>query len=43
MTMSFQLPSSLSLTALPVGTAVDFSFLPVDGGYRLIAIATARQ
>ncbi|CAI0709980.1 copper-binding protein [Serratia proteamaculans] len=43
MIMSFQLPSSPLLTALPVGTAVDFSFLPVDGGYRLIAIATARQ
>ncbi|MGQ8776296.1 copper-binding protein [Serratia sp. NA_112.1] len=42
MTMSFQLPSSPSLTALPVGTEVDFSFLPVDGGYQLIAIAAAR-
>lgn len=43
MTMSFQLPSSPLLTALPVGTAVDFSFLPVDGGYQLVAVAAARQ
>jgi len=43
MTMSFQLPSSPSLTALPAGTAVDFSFLPVDGGYQLVAVAAARQ
>lgn len=42
MTMSFLLPSSPSFAALPVGTAVDFSFLPIDGGYRLIAIAAAR-
>jgi len=25
-----------------VGTEVDFSFLPIDGGYQLIAIAAAR-
>jgi Cu(I)/Ag(I) efflux system protein CusF len=43
MTMSFLLPSSPSLTVLPVGTAVDFSFLPIDGGYQLIAIAATRQ
>ncbi len=43
MTMSFQLPSSPLLTALPVGTAVDFSFLSVDGGYQLVAVAAARQ
>ena len=43
MTMSFQLPSSPLLTALPVGTAVDFSFLPVDGGYQLVAVAATRQ
>ncbi|WP_099065664.1 copper-binding protein [Serratia sp. BW106] len=43
MTMSFQLPSSPLLTALPAGTAVDFSFLPVDGGYQLVAVAAARQ
>lgn len=42
MTMSFLLPSSPSLTALPVGTAVDFSFLPIDGGYQLMTIATAQ-
>jgi len=43
MTMSFLLPPSPSLTVLPVGTAVDFSFLPIDGGYQLIAIAATRQ
>lgn len=42
MTMSFLLPSSPSFAILPVGTEVDFSFLPIDGGYQLIAIATAR-
>ncbi|MCH4195028.1 MAG: copper-binding protein [Serratia liquefaciens] len=42
MTMSFLLPSSPSFAVLPVGTEVDFSFLPIDGGYQLIAIATAR-
>ncbi|MNG83817.1 copper-binding protein [Serratia inhibens] len=43
MTMSFLLPPSPSFAVLPVGTLVDFSFLPNDGGYRLIAIAAARQ
>lgn len=42
MTMSFLLPSSPSFAVLPVGTEVDFSFLPIDGGYQLIAIAAAR-
>ncbi|AKE09504.1 MULTISPECIES: copper-binding protein [Serratia] len=42
MTMSFLLPSSPSFAILPVGTEVDFSFLPIDGGYQLIAIAAAR-
>lgn len=42
MTMSFLLPSSPSFAVLPVGTVVDFSFLPIDGGYQLIAIAAAR-
>lgn len=42
MTMSFLLPSSPSFAVLSVGTEVDFSFLPIDGGYQLIAIATAR-
>jgi len=42
MTMSFLLPSSPSFAVLPGGTEVDFSFLPIDGGYQLIAIATAR-
>ena len=42
MTMSFRLPSSPSFAVLPVGTEVDFSFLPIDGGYQLIAIAAAR-
>ncbi|CAI2473949.1 copper-binding protein [Serratia liquefaciens] len=42
MTMSFLLPSSPSFAVLPVGTEVDFSFLPIDGGYQLIAIAVAR-
>ncbi|QJW54471.1 Cation efflux system protein CusF [Serratia plymuthica] len=43
MTMSFLLPPAPSFAALPVGTAVDFSFLPIDGGYQLIAVAAARQ
>ncbi|MFJ3264574.1 copper-binding protein [Serratia liquefaciens] len=42
MIMSFLLPSSPSFAVLPVGTEVDFSFLPIDGGYQLIAIAAAR-
>lgn len=42
MTMSFLLPLSPSFAVLPVGTEVDFSFLPIDGGYQLIAIAAAR-
>ncbi|MFN1146684.1 copper-binding protein [Serratia liquefaciens] len=43
MTMSFLLPSSPSFAILPVGTEVDFSFLPIDGGYQLIAIAAAAR
>lgn len=42
MTMSFLLPPSPSFPVLPVGTTVDFSFLPIDGGYQLIAIAATR-
>ncbi|MBL1188773.1 copper-binding protein [Escherichia coli] len=41
-TMSLLIPSAPSFAGLPVGTEVDFSFLPIDGGYQLIAIAAAR-
>jgi Cu(I)/Ag(I) efflux system protein CusF len=42
MTMNFTQPKP-ALAALPVSTQVDFSFLPVDGGYQLIAISASQQ
>jgi Cu(I)/Ag(I) efflux system protein CusF len=42
MTMNFLQPSS-PLPALAAGTAVDFSFRQVDGGYQLTAIGASQD